>query len=51
MAYMDVVLSGIEEWVNKNKANSNTEYNKKFVQQRAQRIDSLAPMNSMFNNS
>ena len=28
MAYMDILLSGIEEWVNKNKANSNTEYNK-----------------------
>ena len=51
MAYLDVVLSGVEEWVSRNKANTTAEYNKKFVQQRAYRIANLPSMKSMFNDT
>ena len=48
---MDVALHGIEESVNRRKASVKAEYNKKFVQQRAYRIENLTPMKSLFDDT
>ena len=45
------MLRGTEESVNRHKASVTAEYNKKFVQQRAHRIENLAPMKSLFDDT